>query len=109
MQAGAAAQHARGVTKMERLFHAWVSMDTAAVNPPFGSPRTTGMQRTTLVASVVAACSIAAAHAQEGDPEEGARGALVPYIEVAGFAGYRMGGDFDLDSSDASADLDDHG
>ena len=66
------------------------------------------MRRSIKLLSIVAACSIAAAHAQEGDPEEGSGGALVPYIEVIGFAGYRMGGNFDVDTTDLDADLDDH-
>ncbi len=67
------------------------------------------MRRSIKLLSIVAACSIGAAHAQEGDPDEGAGGALVPYIEVVGFAGYRMGGDFNVAATDTDADLDDHG
>jgi opacity protein-like surface antigen len=93
---------------MERLFHARVTEDTAAVNPNLAGRRISGMRRSIKLLSVVAACSIAAAHAQDCDPEEGSGGALVPYIEVAGFAGYRMGGNFDVDSLDTDADLDDH-
>jgi opacity protein-like surface antigen len=66
-------------------------------------------RRISRVLSIVAACSIAAAHAQEGDPDEEPRGALVPYLEVTAFAGYRMGGDFDIGTTDLEADLDDHG
>jgi opacity protein-like surface antigen len=65
-------------------------------------------RRISRVLSIVAACSIAAAHAQDGEPEGEPQGALVPYLEVAAFAGYRMGGDFDIDP-DLEADLDDHG
>jgi opacity protein-like surface antigen len=66
------------------------------------------MRRRIHLLSVVAACSIAAAaQAQEEDEEAG--GALVPYIEVTPFAGYRMGGDFDVGTMDLDADLDDHG
>ncbi len=64
------------------------------------------MRRRIRILSVVAACSIAAT-AQAQEEEEG--GALVPYMEITPFAGYRMGGDFDVGDMDLDADLDDHG
>jgi opacity protein-like surface antigen len=67
------------------------------------------MRRRIHVLSVVAACSLAtAAQAQEEEGDE-PRGALVPYIEITPFAGYRMGGDFNVGAMDLDADLDDHG
>jgi opacity protein-like surface antigen len=68
------------------------------------------MRRRIQVLSVVAACSLAAAAAQAQEEEgEESRGALVPYMEITPFAGYRMGGDFDVGDMDLDADLDDHG
>jgi opacity protein-like surface antigen len=67
------------------------------------------MRRGILVLSVVAACSFAAAAPAQEEEGEEPRGALVPYWEITPFAGYRMGGDFDVGDMDLDADLDDHG
>ncbi len=66
------------------------------------------MRRRIHILSVVAACSIGGA-AQAQEEEDEPRGALVPYMEITPFAGYRMGGDFDVGDMDLDADLDDHG
>jgi hypothetical protein len=79
------------------------------MNPNRERVRRTHMRRGIRLLSVVAVCSVAAAHAQEGEAGDESRGALVPYIEVTGFAGYRMGGDFDIGTTDLEADLDDDG
>jgi opacity protein-like surface antigen len=79
------------------------------MNPNLKRMRRVHMRTGIRLLSVVAACSFAVAQAQEGEPESQSRSALVPYMEVTGFAGYRMGGDFDIGDSDLEADLDDHG
>ena len=94
---------------MTRLSGWRARVDTVDMNPNGTAARTERMRRGSHLLSVIAACSIAAAQAQEGEPEEGSRGALVPYLEITPFAGYRMGGDFDIGTTDLEADLDDHG
>jgi opacity protein-like surface antigen len=49
-----------------------------------------------------------AAHAGEGD-EDGAESAPATRFEVTPFAGYRFGGDFDIQGSRRGANLNDHG